>query len=88
MSAGFMVAKSVELTGFRCALCGAAAAAGIGCAVWGCAAWAEENREFNRTADPPNRRQETAAIVRTDERRKKILPNALIAMLSRMQRTR
>ncbi|MGD0164214.1 MAG: hypothetical protein ABSB39_17220 [Candidatus Sulfotelmatobacter sp.] len=71
MSAGFTVVESVALTGFSCAPGAVAAAtAGTACALCGCAARAEESLGLSRMAAPPNKRQETAAIVSTDERRK------------------
>ena len=71
MSAGFTVLESVALTGFSCAPGAVAAAtAGTACALCGCAASAEESLGLSRMAAPPTRRQETAAIVSTDKRRK------------------
>lgn len=71
MSAVFNVAEGVAFTGW---------AAGA------CAAKAEENRMFSRTAATPNKRQDTAAIVRTDERCK-IPPGTYLGwMLSRTHR--
>jgi hypothetical protein len=57
-----------------------AAKTGAGCTVWA-AAWAEEKREFNRIAATPNKTDDTAEMVRIDERRKIASENALIRML-------
>jgi hypothetical protein len=84
MSAGFTVGERDTLTGCSCAPCGAeAGTAGAGCAVCGGAARAEERRGLRRIAAAPKRRHETAAIVRTDARRKIPSRNQLHWMLSR-----
>lgn len=62
MFAGFRVGGTVALTS-----CGAA---GAGCAVWACAAKAEERRGFRRMAAAANNKEESAVMVRTDWRRK------------------
>jgi hypothetical protein len=71
MSAGF---AAVEIFAFcSCMPCGTEAAIGAGCALCACAARAEDRCGLRRTAAAAQRRHETAAIVRTDERRKKVL---------------
>jgi hypothetical protein len=62
MFADFNVAGVVAFT--RCGV------AGDGCAVWACAAKADERRGLRRMAAAANNKEESAAMVRTDLRRK------------------
>jgi radical SAM superfamily enzyme len=66
----------VALAGFNCGPW-EAATAGNGCAFCGCAASAEESCGMIRIAAAAQRKHETAAMVRTDERRKKSSENDL-----------
>jgi hypothetical protein len=79
----------VSLTGLSCAACGVAAATTVtGGALWDWAACADQEREFSRMAAMPNKTQETAEMMRIDERRKVASENGLIAMLIRTHRSR
>ena len=73
MSARFTVDGTVAFIECNCAACGDAAAF-TGCALCGWAAEAEESCGLSRMAAPANKRHETAAMVKIDERRKRIPP--------------
>ena len=76
------------LTGSRWAPCVTVGGEPIVCGVWDCAASAEEECEFRRTAATPKRTHEKAEIMRIDERRKEASENGLTRMLMRGQWTR
>jgi len=79
----FTVDGTVALIECNCAACGDAAAC-AGCVLCGWAAEAEESSGLSRMAAAANKRHETVAMVKTDERRKRIPPgNDLEKMLSR-----
>jgi hypothetical protein len=71
MSAGLAVAGTTALAGISCGAIGALCCAAL-CSVAFCgwAAKAEAKWELRRIAETPHNRHDTAAMVRTDERRK------------------
>jgi hypothetical protein len=80
--------ERVVLTGSRWAACAPVGGEPTACGVWDCAASAEEQCEFRRTAATPKRTHEKAEIMRIDERRKVASENGLTRMLMRGQWTR
>ena len=75
------------LTGSRWPACATVGGEPTACGVWDCAASAEEECEFKRTAATPNRTHEKAEIMRIVERPKVASENRLTRMLMRRQRT-
>jgi len=63
MSAGFAAGAMVALAGFSCALCASAGATN------------KKRLGFNCTAAMPNRRHETAAMIKRDDRCTEFLPS-------------